>query len=699
MKCFPHIRAFGWTWPWTACCALALCLLAACGGGQDDSEDAHAAATVTQAGGSGPPPSAAQLPAADPAATQRQPGTLGYVLTSALWGSGAAIPVCWVNPSPADQTERLWVQQAIQRTWELSSRVTFTGWDTCPALNQFNAIRISISDTWPLVLALGRDLRYYDEGMHLNFTFAEWGQSCQSSSIFRRQCIESIAAHEFGHALGFAHEQNRPDTPSAQCADAPQGQNGDVTVGAWDLHSIMNYCNPSYNNYGALSPTDILTVQTYYGSPRGTGLSAFYFNNATLQGDPVLVRKEAVNFNWGYGNPAPNLPADNFSVRWSGQIEAPLNGTYQLQTLSDDGVRVWVDGQLLIDNWTGHAATANTSQPLRWDAGQRHAIVMEYQELGGASVAQLLWQTPGSSGFVPVPIERLSPAASGTGLSGAYFGTPNLQGPPALIRTENIDAQWAGAPPGVNVPVDGFSVRWSGLVEAPSSGPYELMTLSDDGVRVWVDGQLVINNWTSHVPLYDVSPVLNWGVGQQHVITMEYQELGGPGTALLAWRVPGTTSFATVPAHRLYPAPTGRGLQGRYFPNANLQGPSVLTRTEGINFQWPGAPAGVNVPADGFSVGWRGLIEAPETGSHVLQTLSDDGVRVWLDGQLVINNWTGHAPVYNTAAPQAWVAGERHAIVVEYQEIGGPGTAQLLWRTPRALDFGVVPAERLYLSP
>lgn len=99
--------------------------------------------------------------------------------------------------------------------------------------------------------------------MVLNFTFNNWGTSCASQKQF---CIQAIAAHEFGHALGFAHEQNRPDKP-ATCTDAPQGENGDTLVGPWDANSIMNYCAPNWNNNGTLSAGDIKGVRQYYGSP------------------------------------------------------------------------------------------------------------------------------------------------------------------------------------------------------------------------------------------------------------------------------------------------------------------------------------------------------------------------------------------------------------------------------------------------
>ncbi|ACL67074.1 hypothetical protein A2cp1_3748 [Anaeromyxobacter dehalogenans 2CP-1] len=102
--------------------------------------------------------------------------------------------------------------------------------------------------------------------MYVNFTFQNWSPSCAAGSM-RRYCIEAIGVHEFGHALGFSHEQNRPDTPRDICTDAPQGTNGDTLVGAWDLESVMNYCNPNWNNGGVLSATDIFGLRIFYGPP------------------------------------------------------------------------------------------------------------------------------------------------------------------------------------------------------------------------------------------------------------------------------------------------------------------------------------------------------------------------------------------------------------------------------------------------
>jgi len=129
-------------------------------------------------------------------------------------------------------------------------------------------------------------------------------------------------------------------------------------------------------------------------APECPAFKGEYFSNRTLSGSPVLVRCDSeINFDWGSSAPASGLPADNFSVRWTRTLTLPA-GTYTFTTVSDDGVRLWLDGVRIINNWSTHSTTTNTATRTL-TAGVR-TIRMEFFERSGLAVARLSWSVPAS---------------------------------------------------------------------------------------------------------------------------------------------------------------------------------------------------------------------------------------------------------------------------------------------------------------
>ena len=139
----------------------------------------------------------------------------------------------------------------------------------------------------------------------------------------------------------------------------------------------------------------------------GTGLWGQYYQDPAFSEYITGQLDPQVNFNWGSGTaPAPGVNDSTFGVRWSGQIEALCAGNYTFSTLSDDGVRLYINGSLVINNWTAHSVTPNAAPPVFIAAGATVSVVMEFFDNYGTAQAELHWQVPGC-----VPSDTLIPSS------------------------------------------------------------------------------------------------------------------------------------------------------------------------------------------------------------------------------------------------------------------------------------------------
>jgi glucose/arabinose dehydrogenase len=159
-----------------------------------------------------------------------------------------------------------------------------------------------------------------------------------------------------------------------------------------------------------ISTPSVNTIYTanYVQSGSSGGLTGEYFDNIDLTNRLVTRVDSTVNFNWATGSPAPGIGADTFSVRWTGTILPQFSQTYTFYTVSDDGVRLWFNGALVINNWTDHAPTEN-SGTIALVAGQPYLIQMEMYENGGGAQASLSWSSSSQPKQI-VPSSRLLPS-------------------------------------------------------------------------------------------------------------------------------------------------------------------------------------------------------------------------------------------------------------------------------------------------
>lgn len=285
-----------------------------------------------------------------------------------------------------------------------------------------------------------------------------------------------------------------------------------------------------------------------YRGQAQTGLSwqVQFFNTVFLTGEVLLNRTDNAPFlayHWGSASPAPGVNPDNFSVRWGTDAYFPA-GLYRFTAQADDAMRLDIDFQPVFDL----IARPRPGQRFVFDVplaeGMRH-LQVDYQDYGGDAYLYLTWERIGS----PPPRFNLNDSL----WTVEYFNTPDLSGPPAVIRTEAAPGGvWGTAGPAAGVSGDVFSARWTSL-QVLAGGSYQIVVRADDGVRVFVDDLSFINEFhpASGQPY---SAIFNLSSGL-HSIVVEYYNGGGEAfldyaQAPYAFPAPGTATTALVTAFK-----------------------------------------------------------------------------------------------------------------------------------------------------
>lgn len=370
-------------------------------------------------------------------------------------------------------------------------------------------------------------------------------------------------------------------------------------------------------------------------TPTPQGWKAEFFNGRDLSGTPVLVRYDAdVNFDWGSNAPASGVSADQFAVRWNKTVNFSA-GSYRFNVIADDGVRIWLNGEIILDEW--HDTGNRTYSTERTLVSGAYNIRIEFYE--GIGTAKIQFWYENRTDFAQ--------------WRGEYFTNKDLSGSPQLVRNDaEINFNWGAGSPIADIPVDGFSVRWT-LTYAFAGGNYSFYTRSDDGVRVYLDNVLIVNEWhDAGNRTYSSQQAITAG---NHTVRVEYYENAGTAQILFGWN---STDYWV----------------GSYFNNKDLNGTPTLSRNDtNLDFDWGSNAPDSSLPADNFSVRWNRSYPF-QSGVYRFHVLVNDGARLYVDGNLIISDWRD-APARELIMEYTVVNAGTYPVKVEFYE--GVGTARI----------------------
>lgn len=374
-------------------------------------------------------------------------------------------------------------------------------------------------------------------------------------------------------------------------------------------------------------------------------IGEYYDNPEVHHAAPALIRQDDnVDFDWDVRAPAPGVPADGFSARWTRTLHFDA-GTHRFILNANDGARVFIDDVDVIEAWQA-AAGADQVRDVSLTAGEHTVRVEMYDRAGPA--------------FIHFTFHRLVTYPCWTA---EYYANADLSGTAVITRSDNaIHYDWGLlAPTGVDVPADGFSARWRRSFNLPA-GVTQFHVVADDGVRVKIDDRLVIDEWhDAATEPYDEAVNLAEGV---HTVTVEYYENSGQARV----------SFYFDP-------PPAGNWKGEYFNNALLDGyPVFVHYDDRLAFDW-GAWSPVfppdftrcDLPTNSFSVRWTRQLTVDKPGMYRFSITADDGIRFFIDGHKVRDEW--HPSDSDTYSFLVDLQAGIHDVRVEYYE--GSGVARI----------------------
>jgi hypothetical protein len=416
---------------------------------------------------------------------------------------------------------------------------------------------------------------------------------------------------------------------------------------ASDLHPVHTMVSPAAHSFSETMTVTVFLPLVYHAPSTTTNMwSAEYYDNANLAGDPVYTAQEKrVDYDWGKDSSPPGLPLDNFSIRWTGDWDFEY-GIYTFFVYADDGVRLWLDDSLLIDSWQAGLGSHQATPPII-TAGP-HELRLEYFEKTGSAAIRLGWRRT-----------DLYPQWQGT-----YYNNSWVESPKGYEQTDStIEFDWGDGCPDNLSDCNNFSIGWQ-ATPVFEAGTHRFYIYADEGYQLYVDGSKVKEGgWYdgesggSQDTYYD----LTVSTVQYYNIRFNFHDRGGPAEARLWIQARGEPDWTA-----------------EYYDNKTLSGTPVKTKEEeAVFYDWgTGKPVSALPGNDSFSVRWSGQ-RYFHAGCYRFGLFADDGVRLWVDGELLVDQWHDGRGEYHSA--YTYLTTGYHDVIIEYYENSGEAEIRFWW--------------------
>lgn len=569
-----------------------------------------------------------------------------------------------------------------------------------------------------------------------------------------------------------------------------------ISVHIWDrgVDDVLDCINRLNPNVRVVAPDEFvwLIKKNIKNIPVGTGngLKAEYYDGYHLDSLKYQQTDRTVDFDWGTGSPnTPALGLDQFSVKWSGQVQPLYTEQYTFYVYSDDGAKLTVNGQPLLNDFETQGAYTR-SGTITLTAGQKYNIQLEYAEGGGDAFCHLEWESPSQLREIIPQAQLYSRPSSTTGpltvyensnYGGFHAGLPigayklaglqlkgvlndeisslkiaegykvvlfeheNFLGDSIVLTTDNATlGTWNEKVSSVKVLANGVTtlagsynvknvnsnlfldVR-GGLGGMSNGVPIQLWTGTNAANQVFTfkhlgDGRYTITAYHSAKCLDVVQSdtgnnanVWQWtnlAASNQQFIAVAVSGGYYKFIAVLSGKVLATLGESTAPEARvvqftdmnqasakwaLISVPdvgNGNGLTGNYYNGMNFE-TAVFSRIDpAINFDWGNGSPGTGINADGNTIRWLGKIEPRYSGQYTFYITSDNGRRLWINDQLVIDKWLNDWDIEYSGVITL-TAGQQYDIKLEYFENNGGSNIKFQWSSASQVKE-IVPKNQLY---